>query len=79
MQYLLMLYAEEAGWNKLTKAEMARMWSRKSRSVATILSTWPIWMRRSPGHRVARAQVTASSRCVHPGACRRELRCRVNG
>jgi len=21
MQYLLMLYAEEAGWNKLTKAE----------------------------------------------------------
>jgi len=43
-----------------------------------LLSTWSIWMRRSPGHRAAQAQVTVSSKCVHPGACRREPRRRVN-
>jgi len=49
----------------------------KEQIVATILSTWSIWMRRSLASR-CRAQVTVSSKCVHPGACRREPRRRVN-
>src|SRR6266852_5640604 len=57
---------------------MARMRTRKSSLEGTTSLTCPISMPRSRGPRVARLQVTVSSRCVRSGARRREVPVNTN-